>query len=103
MRSCESSALVNAMQYCVTQQHCPCVCIQIVPLSLSTARHDLYVDGNMSEMCTGMTSMDPAEKPSTVLNAPTSPAVTKNTAILSGDLRAKRPMRFKYTSCSMRR
>lgn len=43
--------------------------------------------------------MDPIEKPSIVLKAAISPAVTKNTAILSGDLRANRPMRLRYTSC----
>ena len=56
-------------------------------------------DGKMSEMCTGMTLIGPAEKPSTVLKAATSPAVTKNTAILRGDFRANSPIRFKYTSC----
>ena len=56
-------------------------------------------DGKMSEMCTGITSIGPAEKASTVLKAATSPAVTKNTAILKGDFRANKPMRFRYTSC----
>ena len=50
-------------------------------------------------MCTGITSIGPAEKPSTVLKAATSPAVTKNTAILRGDFRANSPIRFRYTSC----
>jgi len=57
----------------------------------------------MSEMCTGITLIGPGESSSTVLKAATSPAVTKNTAILRGDFRANKPMRFKYTSCVMMR
>ena len=52
-------------------------------------------DGKMSEMWTGMTSIDPDEKLSTILKAATSPAVTKKTVNLSGDLLANKPMRLR--------
>ena len=49
----------------------------------------------MSEMWTGMTSIDPDEKLSTILKAATSPAVTKKTVNLRGDLLANKPMRLR--------
>jgi hypothetical protein len=54
----------------------------------------------MSEMCTGMTSITalPA-KPSRVLNAATSPATTKYTAIFSAADLPNNPRRLTYVFC----